>query len=404
MALIGDRPQPADVLAVQFRMHRGLAGRHPVDVAAQRVDLAVMGDHPVRMRQRPGREGVGRKALMHQRQRALEIGLGQVGIILAELVGEEHALVDDGAARHRHRIIAGEAAVAALVDRLRNRLAQDVELALELVLGLCRAVAADEHLHVRGLGRLDGFAERGIVGRHVAPAEQHQSLGLDLVGDDALDDFAPRRFLRHEQRADRVVAGLRQLEADLGRLAREEGVRNLHQNAGAVAGARIGADRAAMLEVAENAERVGDDLMRLLALDIGDEADAAGILFQRGIVKTLGGRAPAVLARGFNRFRGRGRRQRIRHDVFALELRPAHLKSSQSGKGLTVVVGAPWAFAAPTGPPLVLREPQFHKFRPGRSSVPEERPCLHLPVARSAEFRCNPRAGIGTVIETALLS
>ena len=176
LALIGDRPQPADVLAVQFRMHRGLARRHPVDVAAQRVDLAVMGDHPVRMRQRPGREGVGREPLMHQRQRALEIGLAQVGIVLAELVGEEHALVDHGAARHRHRVIAGEAAVAALVDRLRDRLAQDVEPALELVLGLRRAVAADEHLHVGGLGRLDGFAERGIVGRHVAPAEQHQCL------------------------------------------------------------------------------------------------------------------------------------------------------------------------------------------------------------------------------------
>ena len=76
LALIGDRPQPGDVLAVEFGMHRGLARRHPVDVAAQRVDLAVMGDHPVGMRQRPGREGVGREALMHQRQRALEIGLG----------------------------------------------------------------------------------------------------------------------------------------------------------------------------------------------------------------------------------------------------------------------------------------------------------------------------------------
>ena len=261
-------------------MHRSLARRHPVDVAAQRVDFAVMRDHPVGMRQRPGREGVGREALMHQRQRALEIRLVQIGIVLAELVGEEHALVDHGAARHRDRVIAGEAAVAALIDRLRDRLAQDVEPALELVLGLRRAVAADEHLHVVGLGRLDGFAERGVVGRHVAPAEQHQAFVLDLVGDDALDDFAPRRFLRHEQRADRVVAGLRQLEAELGGLAREEGVRDLHQNAGAVAGARIGADRAAMFEVAENADRVGDDLMRLLALDVGDEADAAGILLQ----------------------------------------------------------------------------------------------------------------------------
>ena len=370
LAFVGDRPQPADVLAVQFRMHRSLPRRHPVDVAAQRVDLAVMRDHPVGMRQRPGREGVGREALMHQRQRALEIRLMQVGIILAELVGEEHALVDHGAARHRHRVIAGKAAVAALIDRLRDRLAQDVEPALELVVGLRRAVAADEHLHVGGFGRLDGLAERGIVGRHVAPAEQHQAFGLDLVGDDALDDIAPRRLARHEQRADGVVAGLRQLEADLRGLAREEGVRDLHQDAGAVAGARIGADRAAMLEIAENADRVGDDLMRLLALDVGDEADAAGILFEAEIVEAFGGRAPGVLARGLDRFRSRGRRQRICHDVFALELRPAHLTSSQSGEGphrrRRRTLGARGTHRATARPPRAA----ISEFRPGRSTSP----------------------------------
>src|SRR6266480_557955 len=50
---------------------------------------------------------------MHQRQRALEIRLVQIGIIFGELIGEEHALVDNGAARHRRRIIAGEAAISA---------------------------------------------------------------------------------------------------------------------------------------------------------------------------------------------------------------------------------------------------------------------------------------------------
>ena len=70
---------------------------------------------------------------MDQRKRAIEIGLAQIGIVFAELIGEEHALVDDGAARHRDRIIAGEAAVAALIDRLRNRLAKDVEPALEFL-------------------------------------------------------------------------------------------------------------------------------------------------------------------------------------------------------------------------------------------------------------------------------
>ena len=66
--------------------------------------------------------------------------------------------------------------------------------------------------------------------------------------------------------------------------AREELVRDLHQDAGAVAGARIGADRAAMFEIDENCQRILDDLVRLAALDVGDEADAAGILVERGIV------------------------------------------------------------------------------------------------------------------------
>ena len=132
LALVGDRPQLVDVLAEQRRGHRRLARRHPVVVAAQRVDLAVMRDVAVGMRQRPGREGVGREALVHQRERALEIRIVQVGIIGAELVGQEHALVDHRAAGDRHRVIAGRAPLAPRVDRVGDRLAQDVEPALEL--------------------------------------------------------------------------------------------------------------------------------------------------------------------------------------------------------------------------------------------------------------------------------
>ncbi len=62
----------------------------------------------------------------------------------------------------------------------------------------------------------------------------------------------------------------------------EKFVRDLNQDAGAVAHARVRAGRAAMLEIAENAQAVLDDLVRLAALDVGDEADAAGILVERG--------------------------------------------------------------------------------------------------------------------------
>jgi hypothetical protein len=54
LAFIGDRPELSDVVAVKHRRHRRLPRRHPVVVAAQRVDLAVVRDHPIRMRQRPG--------------------------------------------------------------------------------------------------------------------------------------------------------------------------------------------------------------------------------------------------------------------------------------------------------------------------------------------------------------
>ena len=95
-------------------------------------------------------------------------------------------------------------------------------------------------------------------------------------------------------------------------LACKKDVRDLHQNAGAVTGARIGADGAAMFEVAENADRVGDDLMGLLALDVGDETDAAGILFQGEVVEAFCRRPPGMfidclLMRRFKRFHDRSR-------------------------------------------------------------------------------------------------
>ena len=66
LAFVGDRPQLGNVVAEQRRGDRGLARRHPVDVAAQRVDLAVMRDHAIGMGQLPRREGVGRESLVHE--------------------------------------------------------------------------------------------------------------------------------------------------------------------------------------------------------------------------------------------------------------------------------------------------------------------------------------------------
>ena len=83
-ALADDRQQLLQVaLGEERRLEQALAGAHPVDVAAQRVDLAVVGDDAIRVRQRPRREGVGAEALVDERQARLEIGVAQVDEELA---------------------------------------------------------------------------------------------------------------------------------------------------------------------------------------------------------------------------------------------------------------------------------------------------------------------------------
>ena len=62
------------------RVQRGLAGAHPVDVAGEGVDLAVVGEQPQRLRQLPAREGVGREARVDDRERALQLRVAQVGV------------------------------------------------------------------------------------------------------------------------------------------------------------------------------------------------------------------------------------------------------------------------------------------------------------------------------------
>ena len=220
---------------------------------------------------------------MHQGKRALEIRIAQVGIIGAKLVGEEHAFVDQRAAGDRHWVIVRGAPFVLAVQCTGDGLAQDVEPAFEFILRRDFRIAADEDLFVHRLGRLHGLAERRIVSRYVPPAEHLHAVarGKGCIG--VHDLLAPGVVARQEQCTDGVVAGGRQLDAEFGCLLGNELVRYLDQNAGAVAGARIGADRAAMLEIDQDCQRVFDDPVRFASLDVGNKSDPAGIFFQRRI-------------------------------------------------------------------------------------------------------------------------
>ena len=204
---------------------------------------------------------------------------------------------------------------------------------------------------MHGLGRLHRLAQRRIVRRHLAPAQQRHALALDLLGPDVADHLSPIRIARHEERADGVFAGLGQGETEPLRLLGEELVRDLDQDAGAVAGARVGADRAAMLEIAQDGEGILDQLVRGAALDVGNEADAAGILFERGIVKSLRRRQPGVGAVGKAR-RGAFAARSSAPALACAHVCRAHFRprvSPPPKHRRTRRLGAPSASAAPKG-------------------------------------------------------
>ena len=90
-----------------------------------------------------------------------------------------------------------------------------------------------------------------------------------------------------ERHAHTVLAARRQREAQLAAFPHEELVRNLDQDAGAVAGFRIAAACSAVRQVDQKLYALDDDLVGLLTLDIGDEADATRIAFVGGVIETL---------------------------------------------------------------------------------------------------------------------
>ncbi len=236
----------------------------------------------------PRGERVGREALVHERHRRHEPRVGQVLVVGAHLERQEHPLVDERAARQAHRVVADVLALVGEVERVRDDLADDVEPALELLLILHRLRPADEDLPVHGLGRLHHFRQRRVVDGHRAPAEELEPFLADDARPHAFAMRAQPLVLRHEELAHGIEPGLRQLDLEARAFLDQELVRDLHENACAVTGQRIGAHGAAMLEIFEDLEGVRDDGVRFSALQVRDEADAAGVALETGVEKALG--------------------------------------------------------------------------------------------------------------------
>src|SRR6185437_15427194 len=127
--------------------------------------------------------------------------------------------------------------------------------------------------------------------RRIAPTQDRQPFFAGYALHDAFADQPLLRLDREEHHPYTVGARLRQRKTQRRAFAHIEIVRNLDQDAGAVAGKRIAAAGAAMGQIDEDLDALPDDFVRLLTLEIDNEAHPAGVMLITRVVEpdALGG-------------------------------------------------------------------------------------------------------------------
>src|SRR6266700_3037996 len=207
---------------------------HPSDVAFERVDLAVVRDVAIRVRELPAWKSVRGKPLVHQAQRALGIGIGKISVEVGNLGREQQTFVNDGATRQRGNVEKFFVFDVRLGYLEFSPLANQVQLPFESLLIHLSWARDKDLLDVRLRSPRNPSNSVPVYGS-VAPAQNTESFFANNSFEDAFA-IQPRMFLnRQKSHANCVFAGCRQREAQDFAFAGEELVGNLNEHSGAVA-------------------------------------------------------------------------------------------------------------------------------------------------------------------------
>ena len=224
----------------------------------------------------------------------------QIGIKGRQLLGEEHALVDDRAAGQR-----AEVEILDLLgdDALFDASADDVELELEGLLVEAAAVVDDDLLDL-GPRRVRLLADEFDIERHLAPAMEGEAGIENFRLDNGAATLLPVEIgARQEDLANRELARPGGNPGDT-KMGTEEILRDLDMDAGAIAGLAVGIDGAAMPHRLQRVDAGLDHVAPRLAVERCDKADAAGIVLLGRIVEPGGFELGRVGAEGFDEILG----------------------------------------------------------------------------------------------------
>ena len=174
------------------------------------------------------------------------------------------------------------------INLARRGFAGKIQPSLEIGVVRDARAPADENLRVKRLDRAHRVAQFAGINGQVAPAEHDKALRLERGFDDSARLGADFAVARQKELADRVIAGLRQDYAQPLGFRREKFMRNLHEDAAAIPELGIGSNGAAMIKIEQDLQAQLDDFVARRVMQVGDESNAAGVVFLRGIVEALG--------------------------------------------------------------------------------------------------------------------
>ena len=278
-ALVHHRQDLVHVLLQDGGAHGLLPGQHPVHVAPDGVDLAVVEDVAVGVGPLPAGVGVGGKAGVDQGQGALAVLRLQVSVEPAQLAHQEHALVDDGPA--------GEGGDIGVDIGLLEHPPGHIQLPVKVQPRGAVRRTLHKALEDGGHAVQSPLAQDLRVGGHLPPAQKlHALLGHDDL--QHLLGLGPLEGVRgEEEHAHAVVPGSAQGDALGGGRPDHQGVGDLHHEAHAVAGLAGGVLAGPVLQLFHDLQRVVHHAVGAAALQVHHRADAAGVVLEARVVQGI---------------------------------------------------------------------------------------------------------------------
>jgi hypothetical protein len=199
-------------------------------------------------------------------------------------VGHQQALIHYGVAGKATniKVVGVIFTEATLGQGMLHDLSHNVKLALQF-LGTT-GLGAISHEYLANF-RTDppGISAQPVpVHRHISPTQELQTLLADRVFNQLFATLAGVGSRRQEHIPGAVLPRFRKFDALNFADFTEEPVGHLHQNASPIPSFRVTPARPSMAQIYQHLERLGDNLVGLASLDVGDHPYAAAVVLQVG--------------------------------------------------------------------------------------------------------------------------